>query len=153
MASPSQRPKGRDGVLSTLDLVIQGLHLAKGTCGFPPAQVALGAASALLTMIRVRSLLSHRGGPPVHVCSGLRGQQTGLRRPWAGVRRCMQSHQSGFGRETIGGIQPVCGRSDRRTDRVGRAVDVYAEWSAHQVSIAGLWTRSGSRSSIGVNGT
>ena len=56
MASPSQRPKGRDGVISTLDLVIQGLTLAKDTCGFPPAQAALGAAGVLLTMIRVRSL-------------------------------------------------------------------------------------------------
>ena len=112
MAPPSQRPKGRDGVISTLDLVIQGLTLAKDTCGFPPAQAALGAASVLLTMIRVRSFIFHRGGPPVHVCSGLRGQQAGLRRPRAGVRRCMQSHQSGFGRETIERTQPIRGRGD-----------------------------------------
>ena len=63
MASPAQRPKGRDGVNSTLDLVIQGLNLAKDTCGFPPAQAALGAASVLLTMIRVRSLLIYCCGP------------------------------------------------------------------------------------------
>ena len=112
MASPSQRPKGRDGVISTLDLVIQGLTLAKDTCGFPPAQAALGAASALLAMIRVRSPLFYRGGLPVHVYSGLRGQQTGLRRPWAGMCRCVQSHQSGFGRETIRRAQPIRGRGD-----------------------------------------
>lgn len=52
MAS-STRPEGRDGVLSTLDVFIQGLTLAKDTCGVPPAQVAFGAAGALLTMIRV----------------------------------------------------------------------------------------------------
>ena len=54
MGSMFQRPKGRDGVLSTLDVFIQGLNLAKDTCGIPPAQIAFGAASILLTMIRVR---------------------------------------------------------------------------------------------------
>jgi hypothetical protein len=54
MASASQRPKGRDGALSTLDIVIQGLNLAADSCGLPPAQAAFGSANALLTMIRVR---------------------------------------------------------------------------------------------------
>ena len=54
MALVSQGPKGRDHVLSALDIVIQGLSLAKDTCGFPPAQAAFGSVSALLTMIRVR---------------------------------------------------------------------------------------------------
>ena len=57
MASTSQRQKGRDGVLSALDVLIQALTLAKDTCGVPPAQIALGSAVALLTMIRVRFLL------------------------------------------------------------------------------------------------
>jgi hypothetical protein len=54
MALASQRPKGRDGVLSTLDVVIQTLNLAKDACGIPPAQAVFGSVSALLTMIRVR---------------------------------------------------------------------------------------------------
>ena len=54
MASTSQRPKGRDGVLSTLDVIIQTLTLAKDTCGIPPAQATFGSAVTLLTMIRVR---------------------------------------------------------------------------------------------------
>ena len=53
MASASQRNKGRDRVLSALDIVIQGLNLAKDTCGIPPAQAAFGTVSALLTTIRV----------------------------------------------------------------------------------------------------
>ena len=53
MASP-QRSKGRDGALAALDVFIQGLNLAKDTCGIPPAQIALGSASVLLTMIRAR---------------------------------------------------------------------------------------------------
>jgi hypothetical protein len=52
MASTTQQPK--DGVLPTLDVFIQVLSIAKDTCGIPPAQVAFGSASALLTMIRVR---------------------------------------------------------------------------------------------------
>ena len=55
MASISRRPNGRDGVLSTLDVLIQGLSIAKDTCGIPPAQIAFGAAGVLLTMIRVPS--------------------------------------------------------------------------------------------------
>jgi hypothetical protein len=53
MAS-SQQPKGRDGVLTALNLLIQTLNIAKDACGIPPAQVALGSASVLLTIIRVR---------------------------------------------------------------------------------------------------
>jgi hypothetical protein len=52
MASP-QQPKGRDAVLTTLNLLIQALNVAKDDCGIPPAQVAFGSASILLTMIRV----------------------------------------------------------------------------------------------------
>ena len=55
MAS-SQQPKGRDGVPPTLDVFIQALNFAKDSCGIPPAQVAFGSASALLSMIRVRSI-------------------------------------------------------------------------------------------------
>ena len=53
MASTSQPPKGRDGVISTLDVFIVTLSLAKDTCGVLPAQVALGSAVVLLAMIRV----------------------------------------------------------------------------------------------------
>ena len=52
MAS-SQQQKGRDGVRKTLGVFIQALNIAKDACGVPPAQVALGAASTLLTMIQV----------------------------------------------------------------------------------------------------
>jgi hypothetical protein len=54
MASTSQQTKGHDGILTTLDVFIQGLGLAKDTCGIPPAQIAFGTACVLLTMIRVR---------------------------------------------------------------------------------------------------
>lgn len=66
MASVSQRPKGHDGVLSTLDLFIQVLSLAKDTCGIPPAQAVFASACALLTVIRVRFSLLCEDKPPTH---------------------------------------------------------------------------------------
>ena len=53
MASTPQQPEGRGLVLPTLDVFIQVLNIAKDSCGIPPAQIAFGSASVLLTMIRV----------------------------------------------------------------------------------------------------
>jgi hypothetical protein len=53
MASTSQRPKGRDGALTTLDAFIQTFGLVKDTCGIPPAQIAFASAVVVLTIIRV----------------------------------------------------------------------------------------------------
>ena len=73
MTPTSQRPGRRDGVLSTLDVAIQTLDLAGGACGMIPAQVVFGAASTLLTMIRVRfPLLIHE--LLTHVYLGLHGE-------------------------------------------------------------------------------
>ena len=85
MASP-KRSKGRDAVLSTLDVVIQGLNLAKDACGIPPAQIALSSASVLLTTIRVRFPLLCEVEPLIHVYLGHDGQRSGLRRTWTDLR-------------------------------------------------------------------
>ena len=86
MASTSQQPEGRDGVISTLDVFIQTLTLAKDTCGVLPAQVTFGSAVVLLTMIRVRLLLL-RGDKAFNSRRlGLDGQRSRLRRSWAGLR-------------------------------------------------------------------
>jgi hypothetical protein len=79
MASTSQRQKGHDHVLPTLDVFIQALNIAKDACGIPPAQIALGSASTLLTMIRVRfSLLLYKVQPLTLVYLGHLGQPPGL---------------------------------------------------------------------------
>jgi hypothetical protein len=57
MASTPQQPKDR--ILPTLDVFIQVLNIAKDSCGIPPAQVAFGSASVLLTTIRARFLLPY----------------------------------------------------------------------------------------------
>jgi len=54
MDTKSQRPKGRDGALSSLNVVIEALNLAKEISGITPAKAAFGSVGVLLTMIRVR---------------------------------------------------------------------------------------------------
>jgi hypothetical protein len=56
MDARTQGPKGRDGVLSTLNVVIEALSLAKEVSSITPAKAAFGSVSVLLTMIRVRFL-------------------------------------------------------------------------------------------------
>jgi hypothetical protein len=74
MASTSQPSKGRDAVLPTLDVFIQALNIAKDACGVPPAQIALGSAGTLLTMIRVSFPLLREDAPLTQVYLGHDGQ-------------------------------------------------------------------------------
>lgn len=67
MADNSQRPRGKDGVLSSLNVAIDGLNLAKGATNVLQAKAAFTSASALLTMIRVGFLPVHPGRPPTNV--------------------------------------------------------------------------------------
>ena len=57
MQAKSQRPKGRDGVISSLNIAIEGLNLAKEVSGVTPAKAVFGSASVLLALIKVCSLL------------------------------------------------------------------------------------------------
>jgi len=57
MTDNSQRPKGRDGVLSLLNVAIDGLDLAKEVSSITPAKAVFGSVAILLTMIRVSFLL------------------------------------------------------------------------------------------------
>ena len=58
MADDSKRPKGRDGILSSLNVAIDGLNLAKELSSPTPAKAVFGSVAILLTMIRVSLLLS-----------------------------------------------------------------------------------------------
>ena len=66
MATKFQRPKGQDGVLSTLNLTIDALSLAKEISSVTPAKAAFGSVSILLTMIRASFLLSCDEIPQTH---------------------------------------------------------------------------------------
>jgi len=56
MDEKSPRPKPRENVLSLLTLTIEAINLAKEASSATPAKAIFGSVSALLTMIRVRSL-------------------------------------------------------------------------------------------------
>ena len=53
MDAMSQQQKGRDGVLSMLNVAIETLNLAGEISSITQAKAAFGTVSALLTMIRV----------------------------------------------------------------------------------------------------
>lgn len=59
MADKSQRLKRRDGILSSLNAVVDGLNLAEELSSITPAKAVFGSVSALLTVIRVSFLPAH----------------------------------------------------------------------------------------------
>ena len=74
MDADSRRTKGRDSVLSALNIAIEALNLAKDISTIAPAQAVFGSVSILLTMIRVRFLSFSDDTLQTHARSGLHGQ-------------------------------------------------------------------------------
>ena len=66
MDTKSQRPKGRDSALPSLNLAIEAINLAKEISSITPAKAVFGSVSVLLTMIRVRFPFSHETPHWVH---------------------------------------------------------------------------------------
>ena len=57
MAANSQRPKGRGRLLSTFNVTIEALNLAKEISNITTAKAVFGSVSALLTIIKVSFFL------------------------------------------------------------------------------------------------
>ena len=57
MTDKPQQPKDRDGILSALNMAIEGLNFAKEVTGITPAKAAFGSVAILLAMIRVSFFL------------------------------------------------------------------------------------------------
>ena len=57
MQTNPQLPKGRDSVLSMLNVTIEALSLAKEVCSIAPAKAAFSSVTILLTMIKVCFIL------------------------------------------------------------------------------------------------
>lgn len=72
MDTTPERLKG-DGVISSLNVTIEALNLAKDISGITPAKVVFGSVSALLTMIRVCLSLYCDDGVWTHTYLGLDG--------------------------------------------------------------------------------
>ena len=72
MAAKSQRPNGQNGALSSLNVAIDILNLAKEVSSITPAKAAFGSVSILLTMIKVHFLFCDET-LQVHTLPGLGG--------------------------------------------------------------------------------
>ena len=119
MADKSQRPKGPgDGVLSALNIAIDGLNITKDVIDIAPAKAAFATVAILLTMIRVSALLSCNEAMQAHASPGHDGQQTGLRQTRAVLCWYLQNPRTGDRRKEIGRPQRVCVRCDKRTNHV-----------------------------------
>ena len=70
MNAESQRPNGRDGVISSLNMAIEVLNLAKEVSSITQAKAVL-APSAFFSMIIVRFPPSYDSGLGVHVYPGI----------------------------------------------------------------------------------
>ena len=101
MDNKSQGPKGRDNTLSSLNMTIEALNLAKDICAITPAKIAFGSVSALLTMIRVRFFQFRDNEPRAHTIPGFDDERTRLRRARVELRRHLYRPRPGAEWETI----------------------------------------------------
>jgi len=61
MDARSKRSKRRDGVLSSLNVTIEGLNIAQNLSSITPAKAVFSTVSVILTMIRVSFFLLREG--------------------------------------------------------------------------------------------
>ena len=73
MEVESQRPKGREGVISELNEAIAALDLANNISNIAPAKVVFSSVSTLLRLIRVCFPFSYDGLLQVYAYLGLNG--------------------------------------------------------------------------------
>lgn len=78
MTDKSQQPKEKDGVLSALNVVIDGLNLAKEAASVTPAKAVFGSVAVLLAMIRVSFLHFRSKTFQDHTQPGHYGQRSRL---------------------------------------------------------------------------
>ena len=72
MATKSQRPKGRESVVSLLNTAIDAMDLAEKISSITPAKAVFGTVGVLLTMIKVFS------SPSAMRCPGLTRNQESM---------------------------------------------------------------------------
>ena len=85
-SSKGQKRPSRESVISTLNVTIEAVNLAKEVSSVTPAKAVFGSVSVILTMIKVRFPPSAAGASKVHAESGINDQRVRLRRPRASLR-------------------------------------------------------------------
>ena len=88
MKAESHQPEGPKGPIEALIAAIsETTNLADKVSSIPPAKIIFGSVTALLTLIRVYSLLLCHDLLQVHTQPELNGERTGLCRTWVILRR------------------------------------------------------------------
>ena len=82
------KTRGRNDVISSLNVAIDALNLAKEVTTVTSAKAAFTSAGVLLAMIRVGSFRSESVDCRL-TCTGLGGLQSGLCRSRVNLRRCL----------------------------------------------------------------
>ena len=85
MTTKSQRTKGRDSALSSLNMALDALNRTEGATVITPAKAAFTSAGVLLTTIRVGFLVDV-SRMPANMYTGLNGLQSRLCRTGANLR-------------------------------------------------------------------
>lgn len=67
MDEKTQRPKRRDGAISSLNVASDVMSIAKEALSMAPAKAAFGSVGIILTMIRVSFLQVYVGQPQTDV--------------------------------------------------------------------------------------
>ena len=118
METKSQRPKGRDGAISALNVAIETLNLAKEVSSITPAKAVFGSVSVILTMIKVSLLCFFVGRLQTEMHLGNNDQRNGLCRTWASMCRSLYGPQPGTGREEIERAQGLSVRGNQPANDV-----------------------------------
>ena len=78
MNPDAQAPERRENVISTLNVAIDVLNIAKEALSITPAKAVFGSVGALLVMIKVYSLLLCVTEFPIHIYLGFDEQPSRL---------------------------------------------------------------------------
>ena len=96
-----QRPKGRKGAISALNVGIETLNHAKEVSSITPAKGLFGSVSVILALIRVSFLLVFVDRSQTEMHPGHDGQPGGLCRTRTDLRRRLYHTRPGIEREEI----------------------------------------------------
>jgi len=153
MDTNSQRPKEREGVLSSLNVAIEGLNLAKEVAGIAPAKAAFGSVSILLTMVRVRFLqFCNMDFGFTCIQDSMINKRDYVELGLGCIDICTAIEQGMSGKKPDDLSPSVCEAINQFTKWVKPMIHTL-DGSLTMHLFAELWEKSGRRSTNGMNGT
>ena len=121
MSAETEPPKRQDNTISSLNMAIDILNIAKEVSSVTPAKAVFGSVSVLLVMIRVSSLLFCVFEFPIHMRLGFNDKPSGLCRTWTGLCRHLYCPQAGNGWKGIERPESARAQGDQAIEEVSEA--------------------------------